>query len=227
MTKEQRSRRARKGGAAQSVALYGVLAALALVFGYVETFVPAPVPVPGVKLGLGNVVVLYCLEALGARPAVVVMLVKVVASALLFGNPTVFAYSLAGGVVSLAAMALAARAGVFSVVGVSMVGGVFHMVGQLLVVAVVLTPQVGLAYLPVLLVSGLLTGVFVGAFCRAILRATASSAVLRARRKGMTGGRVQCHSTKSPTSASPPAPDEAPSGGSRADGGASERGEAR
>ena len=222
MTKEQPSRRARRAGTAQSVALYGVLAALALVFGYVETFVPAPIPVPGVKLGLGNVVVLYCLEALGARPAVVVMLVKVVASALLFGNPTVFAYSLAGGVVSLAAMVMASRVRAFSVVGVSMVGGVFHMVGQLAVVAMVLTPQVGVAYLPVLLVSGLVTGVVVGAFCRAVLKATASSAVLRARRKDMTRGRVQCHITKSSESGETPCGDDA-----RADAGARERGEAQ
>ena len=211
MTKGRAGRRA--GGAALRVATYGVLASLALVFGWVETFVPAPVPVPGVKLGRGNFVVLYCLEALGARAAVVVMLVKVMASALLFGNPTVFAYSLAGGVVSLAAMVVALRTRAFSVVGVSVVGGVFHMAGQLAVVAVVLTPQVGLAYLPVLLVRGIVTGVVVGLSCRAVLAATASSSVLRERRKqvvlaarradDMSRGRVQWHITKSSKPAVP------------------------
>ena len=72
---------------ALQVATYGVLAAVALVCGYVESLVPLPVPVPGIKLGLGNVVVLYALVAFGPRPALAIMLAKVCASALLFGNP--------------------------------------------------------------------------------------------------------------------------------------------
>lgn len=168
---------------ALQVATYGVLAALALVCGYVEALVPLPIPIPGVKLGLGNVVVLFSLVALGVRPALVIMLVKVIASALLFGNPTVFAYSLAGGVTSLCAMALASRVRALSVPGLSMVGGVFHMMGQMAVVAVVLTPQIALAYLPPLLVAGLASGLVVGYLCRLVLRATASSAILRAQRK--------------------------------------------
>ena len=168
---------------ALQVATYGVLAGLALVCGYVESLVPLPVPIPGIKLGLGNIVVLYALVAFGARPALVIMLVKVCASALLFGNPTVFAYSLTGGVLSFAAMALASRGRALSVPGLSMVGGVFHMVGQMAVVAMVLTTQIALAYLPVLLVAGLASGLAVGYLCRLVLRATASTNVVRARRR--------------------------------------------
>lgn len=170
---------------ALEVATYGALAGVALVFGYVESVLPAPVPVPGVKLGLGNVVVLFCLEAFGARPAALLMVVKVTASALLFGSPAVFMYSLAGGVASVAAMTVAARVRAFSVSGVSMAGGVFHMVGQMLVVAAVLSPQVALTYLPVLLVSGLLAGLLVGYLCRAALAATAGSGLVRERAKRM------------------------------------------
>ena len=168
---------------ALQVATYGVLAGLALVCGYVESLVPLPVPIPGIKLGLGNIVVLFALVALGVRPALVIMLVKVCASALLFGNPTVFAYSLAGGVLSFAAMALASRVCALSVPGLSMAGGVFHMVGQMAIVAAVLTPQIALAYLPVLLVAGLVSGLVVGYLCRLVLRATASTNIVRARRR--------------------------------------------
>lgn len=181
-------RASRQRLSALQVATYGVLAGLALVCGYVESLVPLPVPIPGIKLGLGNVVVLFSLVALGVRPAFVIMLVKVIASALLFGNPTVFAYSLAGGLTSFCAMALASRVRTLSVPGLSMVGGVFHMVGQMAVVAVVLTPQIALAYLPPLLVAGLASGLVVGYLCRLVLRATSSSAILRAQRKRVGAG---------------------------------------
>lgn len=174
----------------REVALYGVLAAVALIFGYLEMLLPLPVPVPGVKLGLGNLVVLFALAAFGWRPALVLSMVKVVASALLFGNPAVFAYSLAGALTSLAAMCLASRTERLSLVGVSMVGGVFHMVGQGVVVCVVLSPAIVLAYLPVLLVAGLLTGALVGVLCRIVLRTAARSSTF-VRRFGRVGANPQ------------------------------------
>lgn len=176
-------RRARLG--TLRLATYGVMAAMALVFGYVESLVPLPVPVPGIKLGLANIVVLYALLAFGPRPGLAIMVVKVCASSLLFGNPTMFMYSLAGGFASFAAMALSTRWRSLSVVGVSMVGGVFHMAGQLLMVGAVLTPAIALAYAPVLLPSGLASGLLVGYLCRLVLRATSTSAVFREQRKQM------------------------------------------
>lgn len=182
------SRRGGRLGALQ-VATYGVLAAVALVCGYVESLVPLPIPVPGIKLGLGNVVVLYALVAFGPRPALAIMLAKVCASALLFGNPTIFAYSLAGGLTSFCAMALATRWRGLSVVGVSMVGGVAHMLGQLAVVAFVLAPHVALGYLPVLLLAGLASGLLVGYVGRLALRATGSSSFMKGWRRRLAKDR--------------------------------------
>ena len=170
---------------ASDVATFGLLAALALVCGYVEAMVPLPIPVPGVKLGLGNVVVLFTLASFGLRPGFVVMLVKVVACALLFGNPAVFIYSLAGGLVSFVAMAGALRLRPLSIVGVSMVGGVAHMVGQAGVVAVVLAPYVALTYLPILLVAGLVAGLLTGYVCRLMIRVFGHSSLFARRRKAM------------------------------------------
>lgn len=181
MSPKARASQARR--AASDVAAFGVLAALALVCGYVEAVVPLPVPVPGVKLGLGNVVVLFALAAFGVRPGFVIMLVKVVACALLFGNPAVFVYSLAGGLVSFAAMVGALRLRALSIVGVSMVGGVAHMIGQAAVVAVVLAPYVALVYLPILLVAGLLAGLLTGYVCRLMIRVFGHSALFARRRK--------------------------------------------
>lgn len=170
---------------ASNVALYGLLAAVALICGYVEALVPLPVPVPGIKLGLGNVVVLFALAAFGAKSGLVIMLVKVVASAMLFGNPAVFAYSLAGGLASFGAMCLAARCRALTVVGVSMVGGVCHMLGQSLVVAMLLAPYVALGYAPVLVVSGLVAGLLTGYVCRFVIRTVGGSSHFARQRRLM------------------------------------------
>lgn len=157
--------------AARRAALYGALTALALVAGYVEMLVPLPVTVPGVKLGLGNVVVLFALERLGARPAALLMLAKVACTTILFANPQAFIFSLAGGVLSWAVMALANRSGWFSTTSCSVLGGVAHNAGQLIMVAAVLSPQVALVNAPVLAVAGVVCGLATGVLTQALLRA--------------------------------------------------------
>lgn len=150
--------------------MYGVLIALALVFAYVEVLIPLPVTVPGVKLGLGNIVVLFALYTFGAIPALLLMLVKVTASSILFGNPSIFIYSLAGGILSYAVMLLAVKSKRMSVVGASLLGGVFHNLGQLIVVFVIFNYLVVLANLPVLLLSGVATGIMTGVICNLALK---------------------------------------------------------
>ena len=155
---------------ARRAALMGVLTALALVAGYLEVLVPLPVSVPGVKLGLGNAVVLFALVRLGARPAGLLMLAKVLCSTLLFANPQMLAFSLAGGVLSWAVMALAHRSGLFSVVAVSVLGGIAHNAGQLVAVALLLSVQVALVNVPVLAIAGAVSGAVIGIVVSSVLR---------------------------------------------------------
>ena len=166
---------------ALEVATYGLLAAVALIFGYVEALFPLPLPVPGIKLGLGNIVVLFTLAGFGWRAGLAIALVKVVVSALLFGNPMDLMYSAGGAALSFAAMWVALHWSRLSIVGVSMVGGVFHMVGQLAVVAFTFSPYVALVYLPVLMISGLVTGLLTGYVCRLVIRTTAKSNLFKSR----------------------------------------------
>lgn len=151
-------------------ALYGLLVAAAIVCGYLELLVPLPVTVPGVKLGLGNAVVLLALERMGARPGLLIILAKVTASSLLFANLQMIAFSLAGGLLSWAVMALAVRSGLFSTVATSVLGGVAHNAGQLLAVSALLSPQVALVNAPVLAAAGVLCGAAVGVVVRLLLR---------------------------------------------------------
>ena len=141
------------------LARYALLTALALALSWLESLVPLPLAVPGIKLGLPNLVVVFALYRLGLRDAFVISLVRVLLVSATFGNAYSFAYSLAGAAVSLAVMAILKRTGKFSLLGVSVAGGVCHNLAQLAVAAAVLGTVRLAWYLPVLLVSGTAAGI--------------------------------------------------------------------
>lgn len=143
-------------------AYFGVFTALALIFSYLETFIPLPVGIPGIKLGFANLLTVVLLYKRNAKEALLLSIVRVLLSGFLFGNMFSILYSLAGGIVSLLAMAVLKRSGSFSVIGVSAAGGAAHNMGQLVVaMAAVETYRVGY-YFPVLLAAGILTGLLIG-----------------------------------------------------------------
>ena len=144
------------------VARYALLVALAMVLSWLESLVPLSVAVPGVKLGLTNLVVIFALYRMSLRDAAVISLVRVALVSMTFGNAYSLAYSLAGAVLSLGVMALLKKTGQFSMVGVSVAGGVCHNIGQILVAIAVLGTARIAWYLPVLLLTGLTAGVCVG-----------------------------------------------------------------
>lgn len=146
----------------KKVALYGLLTAVALVLSYVEMQIPAFFVVPGMKLGLTNVVVLIALYRMGNRDALILNVVRIVLVAFTFGSLFSMLYSLAGGFFSFAAMYAGKKTGWFSIVGVSVLGGVAHNIGQVLVAMAVLENVALAYYLPFLLASGLGAGVLVG-----------------------------------------------------------------
>lgn len=147
---------------ARKIALYGMLIALAFIFSYIESMIPFPVPIPGVKLGLANLVNVVGLDTVGAVGTAAVSLVRILLVGFTFSNPAVMIYSLTGGVLSLAVMIIAKKLDWFGRSGVSILGGVFHNIGQLAAAAVV-TQQAGVfTYFPVLLVAGVVTGGAIG-----------------------------------------------------------------
>lgn len=144
------------------VAYFGVFTALALIFSYMESLIPIQLGIPGVKLGLANLIIVIALYKMRLSEVFLLSIVRILLSGFLFGNYFSILYSLAGGLLSLAVMALLKKAGDFSVMGISMAGGVSHNVGQLVVAMLVVeTFSVGY-YLPVLLVAGLVTGFLIG-----------------------------------------------------------------
>lgn len=147
---------------AKRVARYGLLIALAMVLSYAETLIPAFFAVPGMKLGLTNLVVMIALYRMGSRDAILLNLLRIVLVSMTFGNAFSLLYSLAGGVLSGAVMILLKRTSRFGMMAVSVAGGIAHNVGQILMAMVLLeTKQVGY-YLLVLWWSGLAAGLVIG-----------------------------------------------------------------
>lgn len=156
----------------KKLALMAVLTAIALTIFMLEAQLPAPVPIPGVKLGLANIVTLTAMLILGRREAGAILAARIIMGAVFAGNPSAMLYSAAGGVLAYAAMCL--LVGVVPekrLWAVSAVSAVAHNMGQLLAcVLVVKTPGVFI-YAPVLIVSGVITGVFTGFGAMYLVRA--------------------------------------------------------
>lgn len=160
-----------RNGSTRRVALSGLLTSLMLVFGLIERQFPLTAAIPGVKLGLANSVLLYSLYMLGIRQSIVLMLLKALMSWLIYTNMNAMFYSLAGGVLSLLAMILVSRISGVSVIGVSVLGAVFFNIGQIgMAVLMLNTPQLIVTYLPILMISGVVTGVLTGVVAQMVMK---------------------------------------------------------
>lgn len=152
------------------VAYFGVFTALALIFSYVETLIPINFGIPGVKLGLANLIIVVALYKLPLQEVYLLSIVRILLSGFIFGNYFSILYSLAGGLLSLSVMALLKRWNSFSVMGISVAGGVFHNAGQLIVAMLVVETFSVAYYFPVLMIAGLVTGLLIGILSNEMLR---------------------------------------------------------
>lgn len=147
---------------AKRVAKCGVLVALAFIFSYVEILIPFSVGIPGVKLGLANLVVLSCLFFISPAEVFLILVTRIFLSGFLFGNMAAIFYSLAGGILSFLGMILLKKTNAFSMIGVSILGGVLHNLGQLIVACFIVENPNLFFYLPILLVAGSISGLVIG-----------------------------------------------------------------
>lgn len=152
------------------VAYFGVFTALALIFSYVETLIPINFGIPGVKLGLANLIIVVALYKLPLQEVYLLSIVRILLSGFIFGNYFSILYSLAGGLLSLSVTALLKRRNSFSVMGISVAGGVFHNVGQMTVAMLVVETFSVAYYFPVLMIAGLVTGLLIGVLSNEMLK---------------------------------------------------------
>ena len=136
--------------------------ALAMILSFVESQIPPLVAIPGVKIGLANIVVIFALYKFGWKQAVLISLLRVFLVSILFGNFASLFYSIAGAVLSLSGMILLKKTGKFSQTAVSVAGGVLHNIGQILMACILLETNVITYYLPFLILSGVIAGIAIG-----------------------------------------------------------------
>lgn len=156
---------------AKKIARIGVLAALMLVLGYIESLLPLPLPIPGIKLGLSNTVLLYAVYLVGIKEAVLLAALKVLLAGLLFGTPVSMLFSGAGAIVSLCGMVPLVRlsSNKVSPIGVSVAGALGHNAGQCAVACFVIAPKAVLAFVPFLLIGAVVTGAFTGMIAKYVM----------------------------------------------------------
>ena len=146
----------------KKIAYMGLFAAIAIIFGYVESLIPFFAGIPGIKLGLANLAVLFILETYTWKEAALVSMVRILVIGFMFGNMFSILYSRAGAALSLTVMTLMKRFSGFSILGVSVAGGVSHNIGQLIIAALIVENTSLFYYAPVLLISGVITGILIG-----------------------------------------------------------------
>lgn len=145
-----------------SLSLMALTVSAAMMLSFVESQIPALVPIPGIKIGLANIAVVFALYEFGVFKASLVSLVRVLLVALLFGSITGLIYGVFGALFSLALMALLKKSTPLSCVGVSVAGAVAHNIGQILAAWIIIGSEKILLYLPILVISGTVSGLAIG-----------------------------------------------------------------
>ena len=146
----------------KKVAFIGMSIALAMILSFVESQIPLNAAIPGIKVGLPNLVMVFLLYRVGCKETIAVSIIRIILISLLFGNIQYFTFSVAGAVFSLAGMILLKKTNWFSCIAVSVTGGILHNVGQI-IAACIWTQTAQIAYyLPVLLISGTIAGTVIG-----------------------------------------------------------------
>ena len=154
----------------KTISKIAVFSAIAIIFGYIESLFPLPLPVYGAKVGISNIVILTSLYILTTPVSWGIMLIKTFVSSLLFSSFSAFLYSVSGGIFSILTMSILKKTKKFSIVGISIAGGVSHNIGQLIVAAIFLKNINIFYYLPFLIIIGTISGGVIGIISQIIIK---------------------------------------------------------
>lgn len=145
----------------RKISINAMFTAFAVILSYIETFIPVA-GIPGVKLGLANFAIVLALYMLGSKNAITINVVRILIIGAFFGNLFSICFSIAGAVISFIPMALLKHTGKVSMITVAITGGVFHNIGQIFVASLVVDTYSVFSYVPVLIISGIVTGAIIG-----------------------------------------------------------------
>ncbi|MCM1514031.1 MAG: Gx transporter family protein [Anaeroplasma bactoclasticum] len=153
-------------------AILSIMIGLSLVLSYVDSLIPIVVTIPGIKLGLANIATIYVLYRLGIKEAIIVSILRVFLSALLFGTVVTLSYSLVGATLSLLTMIVLKHMGSFHAITISITGAVMHNIGQIGVAILIMSTKEIIYYLPILVITGVISGIGVGLLAILVLKYT-------------------------------------------------------
>lgn len=153
----------------KNIGITSLFLALALVLSYIETLLPVFIPIPGLKIGLPNLVIIIILYLYDLKTASLINVMRIFIAGFMFGSAFSIVYSLAGAFLSMIIMALMKKTRKFSIVTVSSAGGIFHNLGQIIMAAIVMENYYIFTYFPVLFVGGIITGIVIGIIARELL----------------------------------------------------------
>lgn len=153
----------------KKISIIGILIALSMIFSYVETIIIILPSVPGVKIGLANICVLFCLYNFSYKDTLFVLVLRILLVGFVFTSLSMMLYSLAGGITAFLIMAFLYKLNKFSVIAISTAGGVSHNLGQVILAAIVLETKAVISYLPVLIIFGAISGFLMGIITKEIL----------------------------------------------------------
>ncbi len=154
----------------RQIGFLGMFLAFALLCSYIESLIPFSFGIPGMKLGLTNIVVVLLLYLYGPKEALLVSVARIILAGFMFGNAFGILYSMAGGLLSWLVMSLLVKIDRFHVYSVSICGGIFHNLGQILVAALVMESAGLFGYFPFLFAGGALTGLLIGIIAKEVYR---------------------------------------------------------
>lgn len=154
----------------KKIALLSMTLATALILSYIDNLIPYNFVIPGIKMGLANIAIIFSLYKLGHKEAIIVSLLRVFIMGILFNNGLTFLYSASGAILSLVVMIILKKINIFDEYGVCIAGALSHNIGQLVCAYFMLQTNTLIYYLPYLLLSGLLSGFIIGLFSVIVIK---------------------------------------------------------
>lgn len=146
----------------KKIAIIAIFISLALILSYVDSLIPLTIMVPGIKIGLTNVVIIFSLYMLGFHTALFISIIRVILSSVLFGSILTFAYSMTGAMLSILVMVILKNKVKLSTLTISIIGAVMHNIGQILMAIILMNTKEIIYYLPILMITGMISGTIIG-----------------------------------------------------------------
>lgn len=163
----------------KKIAIIAIFVTLALVLSYVDSLIPLAIMVPGIKIGLANIVIILSLYMIGEKETILISTIRVILSSLLFGTMLTFAYSMTGAILSLIIMIILKKRTTLATMTISIIGAVSHNIGQIIMAVIIMSTKEIIYYLPILMITGVISGTIIGVLASLLIQFTKKNQILK------------------------------------------------